>query len=236
MATSTRLVTGLDTGDGDGVRLLPDLRAQYAAVRRFSHFLCEPLVTEDYVIQSMPDVSPAKWHLAHTTWFFETFVLKPGLPGYAPFEPLHEFLFNSYYNSVGKQFPRPHRGLLSRPTVEQVYQYRAHVDEHMLRLLDDTDRVESDGRMQQVIAIGLQHEQQHQELIVTDIMFSASILFIPFIVLRRWRSTRRFQRCVGMRRRRGCTGSGTRVIHLPMTTKAPDIKSICNPLNSRLGW
>jgi ergothioneine biosynthesis protein EgtB len=175
MATSTRLVTGLDTGDGDGVRLLPDLRAQYAAVRRFSHFLCEPLVTEDYVIQSMPDVSPAKWHLAHTTWFFETFVLKPGLPGYAPFEPLHEFLFNSYYNSVGKQFPRPHRGLLSRPTVEQVYQYRAHVDEHMLRLLDDTDRVESDGRMQQVIAIGLQHEQQHQELIVTDIKHVLSI-------------------------------------------------------------
>ncbi|MCC6143525.1 MAG: ergothioneine biosynthesis protein EgtB [Candidatus Hydrogenedentes bacterium] len=144
------------------------LRRQYTQVRSFSHLLCEPLVTEDYVIQSMPDVSPTKWHLAHTTWFFETFVLKPYVTGYRPFAPLHEFLFNSYYNSVGKQYSRPHRGLLSRPTVEQVYEYRAYVDKHMIDFLDD-GLAARNGELANVIAIGLNHEQQHQELILTDI-------------------------------------------------------------------
>ena len=107
---------------------LPSLAERYRQVRQWTEQLCSPLATEDYVIQSMPDASPARWHLAHTTWFFETFVLKPFVPDYQPYHPLYEFLFNSYYNAVGAQYPRPERGLLSRPTVSEVYQYRSHVD------------------------------------------------------------------------------------------------------------
>ena len=141
---------------------------RYRAVRATSAWLCEPLETEDYVVQSMPDASPVKWHLAHTTWFFETFVLKPGAPGYRPFDPLFEYLFNSYYNAVGPQFFRPHRGLLTRPTVAAVHRYRAHVDEAMTELLDRAEPAEA---MRQVIELGLNHEQQHQELIVTDLKY-----------------------------------------------------------------
>ena len=101
--------------------------------------ICAPLETEDYVIQSMPDVSPTRWHLAHTTWFFETFCLK-NLPDYEPEQPAFEVLFNSYYNSVGEQFPRDRRGLLSRPTVEEVWRYRDQVDEAMFELLARSDR------------------------------------------------------------------------------------------------
>ncbi len=94
--------------------------ASYAAIRQASEALCEPLEPEDCCIQSIPDVSPTKWHLAHTSWFFETFVLKPGLADYRSPNPLYEFLFNSYYNSVGEQYSRPERGLLSRPTLSEV--------------------------------------------------------------------------------------------------------------------
>src|SRR2546425_11958503 len=104
------------------------LRARYRQVRSTTEALCAPLETEDYVIQSMPDASPTKWHLAHTSWFFETFILSPEQPDYRPFHPRFGYLFNSYYNAVGERHSRPHRGLLSRPTVEEVYQYRAHVD------------------------------------------------------------------------------------------------------------
>ena len=107
---------------------MPSLAERYRQVRQWTEQLCSPLETEDYVIQSMPDASPARWHLAHTTWFFETFVLKPFVPDYEPYHPRYEFLFNSYYNGVGAQYPRPERGLLSRPTVREVYQYRSHVD------------------------------------------------------------------------------------------------------------
>jgi ergothioneine biosynthesis protein EgtB len=148
------------------------LVARYQEVRRFTEKLCEPLAVEDYVIQPMPDVSPTKWHLAHTSWFFETFVLTPAVPDYRPFHPLFGYLFNSYYNAVGKRHCRPRRGLLSRPTVEEVYQYRAHVDRAMLDLLDRLAGITS------VIELGLHHEQQHQELIVTDIknVFAANPL------------------------------------------------------------
>ena len=100
------------------------LLAHYAGVRRATERLCEPLATEDYVVQAMPDASPAKWHLAHVSWFFETFVLRPTLPRYHPLDERYTVLFNSYYNGVGPQFSRPARGHLSRPTVDEVYAYR----------------------------------------------------------------------------------------------------------------
>jgi len=145
-----------------------DLLERYESVRRFSMRLCEPLIPEDMVIQSTPDVSPTRWHLAHTTWFFETFVLVPADEGYRPCDPSFAYLFNSYYNAVGNQFPRPKRGLLSRPSVEEVFRYRAHVDRAMRSLLENAGG-DAFERLAPVIEIGLNHEQQHQELMVTDI-------------------------------------------------------------------
>jgi ergothioneine biosynthesis protein EgtB len=139
----------------------------YRTVRAASEWLCEPLAIEDYVVQSMPDASPAKWHLAHTTWFFETFVLKPAAPRYRSPHPEFEFLFNSYYNAIGPQFARPDRGKLTRPTVEDVRRYRAHVDAAMLHLLEQ--RGDEPGPTADVVLLGLHHEQQHQELILTDV-------------------------------------------------------------------
>jgi ergothioneine biosynthesis protein EgtB len=146
----------------------PALTSQYEAVRQCTTWLCEPLAVEDYQIQSMPDTSPVKWHLAHTTWFFETFVLGPYLEGYRPFHPQFNFLFNSYYNAIGPRWERPRRGLLSRPTVEEVYRYRAYVDDQVARLFQSTN---SAGlrRAAELLVLGLHHEQQHQELIVTDL-------------------------------------------------------------------
>src|SRR5689334_22654454 len=111
------------------------LELRYAAVRHASEALCRPLSVEDYGLQAMADVSPAKWHLAHTTWFFETFLLKPFLPGYEVFHPQFEYLFNSYYQTIGPQYARARRGLLSRPMVDEVYRYRARVDAAMTMLL-----------------------------------------------------------------------------------------------------
>src|ERR671916_1999838 len=108
----------------------------YLEVRALTERLAEPLSAEDQTVQTMPDVSPTKWHRAHTTWFFETFVLGQHRPGYEPFDADYGFLFNSYYEAVGPRHPRPQRGLLSRPTVEEVYRYRAYVDGHMLHLIE----------------------------------------------------------------------------------------------------
>jgi ergothioneine biosynthesis protein EgtB len=138
---------------------------QYQQVRDLSEHLCQPLAIEDYVIQSMPDVSPPKWHLAHTTWFFETFLLVPHLAGYEVFHPQYGYLFNSYYEAVGQRHPRPQRGLLSRPTVEEVYRYRAYVDEGMRSLLTNS----LNPALKSLIRLGLNHEQQHQELLLTDL-------------------------------------------------------------------
>jgi ergothioneine biosynthesis protein EgtB len=152
------------------------LADSYRQVRAWTHSLCEPLTTEDYVVSSMPDVSPTKWHLAHTSWFFETFVLAPHLAGYKPLDPRYAYLFNSYYVQAGERHCRAQRGLVTRPTVEQVYEYRAHVDEHMLRLIEslDSDSLDTAGRasaseLRDLIILGLNHEQQHQELMLTDI-------------------------------------------------------------------
>lgn len=141
------------------------LTEQYQQVRSLSEQLCQPLATEDYVIQSMPDVSPPKWHLAHTTWFFETFLLVPYLTGYEVFHPQFGYLFNSYYEAVGQRHPRSQRGLLSRPSVEEIYQYRAYVDAGMRSLLDQSLA----PNLAALVRLGLHHEQQHQELLLTDI-------------------------------------------------------------------
>lgn len=137
----------------------------YQEVRALSEALCRPLSTEDYVVQSMPDVSPPKWHLAHTTWFWETFLLAPNAPGYRPFDPRYGYLFNSYYEAVGSRHPRAERGFLSRPTVAETYAYRAHVDAAMRRLLEIT----ADESVLALVELGLHHEQQHQELLLTDL-------------------------------------------------------------------
>jgi ergothioneine biosynthesis protein EgtB len=145
-----------------------ELDAAYAAVRATSSAICAPLAVEDYIVQSMADVSPPKWHLAHTTWFFENFLLLPFLPGYRPFHPRYGYLFNSYYETVGRFFPRQQRGLLTRPTVEEIYRYRDHVDLSMRELLDTVPA----ARWSEIAAratLGMNHEQQHQELMMTDI-------------------------------------------------------------------
>ena len=142
------------------------LLEKYNTVRAWTEKLCEPLEFEDFVIQSMPDVSPTRWHIAHTTWFFETFVLQQANPDYQPFDPTFGYLFNSYYNTVGRQFQRDRRGLLSRPTVREIFEYRQSVDRNMRSLMaSDT----CDERFLQIVQLGLQHEQQHQELMLTDI-------------------------------------------------------------------
>ncbi len=146
----------------------PALASQYEAVRHRTAWLCEPLAIDDYQMQSMPDASPVKWHLAHTSWFFETFVLGPFLEGYRPFHPQFNFLFNSYYHAVGPRWERPRRGLLSRPTVDEVYRYRSYVDDHVAELLQPRDSALL-RRAAAAVVLGLHHEQQHQELIVTDL-------------------------------------------------------------------
>ncbi len=164
---------------------LDDLAVAYQAVRAWSLTLCAPLSTEDYVIQSMPDASPAKWHLAHTSWFFEKFLLEPNLPAYRSPHPQYDYLFNSYYNSLGERHCRPKRGLISRPTVEETYTYRSHVDRAMLELLAAPHEREKIAELTSLVELGLNHEQQHQELLVTDLkhMFSENV-FAP--VYREW--------------------------------------------------
>ena len=143
-----------------------DLTARYRDVRELTERLRAPLSAEDCQVQSMDDASPTKWHLAHTSWFFETFVLAPANSGYRPFHPDFAVLFNSYYQQVGPQHPRPRRGMLTRPTLDEVLAYRAHVDRHVLELLG-----RANGRsepLSAIIELGLHHEQQHQELLLTD--------------------------------------------------------------------
>src|SRR5262245_48829309 len=146
-----------------------DLAESYHEVRAASEALCAPLSAEDCALQSMPDASPVKWHLAHTTWFFETLVLE-GLPGHAPFDPAFRVLFNSYYETVGRQHPRSERGVISRPPLERVRAYRRHVDAAILRLLDSG----APDALLAVIELGVHHEQQHQELILTDLKHAFS--------------------------------------------------------------
>ena len=136
---------------------------RFLSVRACTEQLAAPLSAEDQTVQSMPDASPTKWHLAHTTWFFETFLLQPQARGYRAFDRAYEYLFNSYYEAVGPRHPRPQRGMLTRPGAEEILAYRRHVNEAMVGLIED-DR----GDWQTLLELGLNHEQQHQELILMD--------------------------------------------------------------------
>ncbi len=169
------LQTAPQKEDEDGMRIsMPhgsterntDLRAHYQSIRDASRRLGAPLSDADATVQSMPDASPAKWHLAHTTWFFEKMILEQNLPGYRVFDRQFNFLFNSYYESIGARQPRPRRGMITRPTLETVYAYRDHVDRAMGSLLEYDVAPAVAG----LIELGCNHEQQHQELLLTDIL------------------------------------------------------------------
>lgn len=155
------MVTAANSAAG----LEPSLSQRYCHVRQQTLALCERLEAEDYVVQSMPSASPAKWHLAHTTWFFERFVLRAHEKKFRPFHPQYDFLFNSYYQTVGTMHLRAARGLLSRPTVAEVMAYREQVDERMLARLKGAPTAE----LCALVELGLNHEQQHQELLLTDL-------------------------------------------------------------------
>jgi ergothioneine biosynthesis protein EgtB len=139
----------------------------YKKVRQRSETICSPLQTEDYVVQPIVDVSPPKWHLGHTTWFFETFILKPYFMGYQEFNLEYNYVFNSYYETVGARVIRTDRGNLSRPTVQDVYKYRAYVDEAMFRFLAE----EPSAEIKELLVLGFNHEEQHQELLYYDIKY-----------------------------------------------------------------
>ncbi|HSV57307.1 MAG TPA: ergothioneine biosynthesis protein EgtB [Variovorax sp.] len=146
------------------------LQEQFRDVRSHSLALAAPLSAEDQCIQSMPDASPTKWHLAHTSWFFETVLLVPHLEGYQPFDARFQYLFNSYYEALGPRHPRPQRGLLTRPALEEVLAYRAHVDAAVLRLLQCIEGDTAWQSVEAIVTLGMNHEQQHQELLLTDIL------------------------------------------------------------------
>jgi ergothioneine biosynthesis protein EgtB len=144
------------------------LRDRFHQIRKFTNALCVDLEPEDCVVQSMPDVSPTKWHIAHTTWFFETFILKKFVPGYRAENPEYAYLFNSYYNAAGDMHRRDLRGLISRPTVNQALRYRTSIDSHIDDLLSNPDESLLD-EIEPLLVLGIHHEQQHQELLITDI-------------------------------------------------------------------
>ncbi|GAB2970709.1 ergothioneine biosynthesis protein EgtB [Mucilaginibacter puniceus] len=144
-----------------------DIINRYQQVRKRTETICSPLQIEDYVVQPVVDVSPPKWHIGHTTWFFETFILKPYFMGYQEYDPDYNFVFNSYYESVGTRVIRTDRGNLSRPTVNEIYKYREYVDEAMEKFLC----TEPSAEVKELLILGLNHEEQHQELLYTDIKY-----------------------------------------------------------------
>ena len=153
---------------------IESLAAVYQTVRGETERICQPLAMDDYQVQSITETSPPKWHLAHVSWFFETFVLSHFNPAYLPFHPRFAYLFNSYYETVGNMQPRPQRGMLSRPTVEEIYRYRAHVDKYILELLAILPAHQQDDLIFR-LTLGLHHEQQHQELLLMDIKHNLSV-------------------------------------------------------------
>jgi ergothioneine biosynthesis protein EgtB len=183
----------------------PTLAERYVAVRQWTERLASALSAEDQCVQSMPDASPAKWHRAHITWFFEQFLLTSFLPGYQVFDDNFRYLFNSYYEAVGARHPRPSRGLLTRPSVAQVTDYRAHVDAAMLRLLDSLPDTAAD-----LVELGLQHEQQHQELLLTDMLHAFAQNPLAPAVLPDWREP---EATVGATRLAACDGGMVQIGH-----------------------
>lgn len=158
-------------GESEHVRL----RALYNDVRRYTETLCEPLETEDYIPQPIIDVSPPKWNIAHSTWFFEEMILKKYAPNFKVFDERFGFLFNSYYNTIGSRVARDNRGSLSRPTVKEVFAYRKYVDERMNELLSATPPAAGGDDLSELVILGLNHEQQHQELFLTDLKYTLSL-------------------------------------------------------------
>ncbi|MDB5110709.1 MAG: sulfatase maturase [Mucilaginibacter sp.] len=144
-----------------------DITDRYKKVRQRTEMICSPLQTEDYVVQPVVDVSPPKWHIGHTTWFFETFILKPYFMGYQEYNADYNYVFNSYYETAGNRVLRTDRGNLSRPTVNEIYRYREYVDEAMLKFLCK----EPSAEIKDLLILGLNHEEQHQELLYTDIKY-----------------------------------------------------------------
>ena len=159
---------GIDSAPSRAESLL----ARLLRVRAATEHLCRPLAIEDYVVQSMPDASPAKWHLAHTSWFFETFVLGPYQPGFRPYSAAWMPLFNSYYVGAGPRALRSERGLWTRPTVAEVFAYRAFVDEQLQAFLAAPAAARPE--VAALLELGLNHEQQHQELLLTDLLHAFS--------------------------------------------------------------
>ncbi len=158
------------------------LLKKFKKVRSFTDNLCRNLKTEDFVVQSMPDVSPTKWHLAHTSWFFEAFVLMRSSADYQNFNPVYKYLFNSYYVQMGERFTRSRRGLLSRPTVKEVFEYRSYIDSRIAEFIEKSSE-ELYSKFCGIIEIGINHEQQHQELMITDIkhVFSVNPMYPVYI-------------------------------------------------------
>ncbi|MFL6590104.1 MAG: ergothioneine biosynthesis protein EgtB [Chthoniobacterales bacterium] len=188
MKPSGTLVTEAPSGHGALRTSIPERRGngeqlleRYRKVRGFSARLCRSLQPEDYVVQSMPDVSPTKWHLAHTSWFFETFVVKVWMPRYRSEVPQYAYLFNSYYNAAGDMHRRDLRGLISRPTVAETYRFRESIDECVAQLLSEASEKQL-AEIEPVLILGLHHEQQHQELLLTDIkhVFAQNPLYPVF--------------------------------------------------------
>jgi ergothioneine biosynthesis protein EgtB len=174
MTTTSAVDATAPTDSGDD-----SLEARFEAVRSYSESIVDGLPAEDLVPQSMEDASPLKWHLAHTSWFFETFLLRESLPDYRPLRDEYAYLFNSYYNAVGPQYSRPQRGMITRPTVADVLEYRAYVNQHMARLFDSA----MTAQLEPVVELGLNHEQQHQELMLTDVkhLFAQNPLLPEFL-------------------------------------------------------
>jgi ergothioneine biosynthesis protein EgtB len=166
---------------GPGSTRAERLLARFHQIRNFTNALCANLEPEDFVVQSMPDVSPTKWHLAHTTWFFDTFILKKFVSGYHADVPEYAYLFNSYYNAAGDMHRRDLRGLISRPTVREAQRYRSSIDAHIDNLLSDADENLID-EIEPILVLGTHHEQQHQELLITDIkhVFAQNPLYPVF--------------------------------------------------------
>ncbi|MCK4895039.1 MAG: DinB family protein, partial [Calditrichia bacterium] len=147
-----------------------DLINDFLRVRKVSEDICKPLEIEDYVVQPVEDVSPPKWHLGHTSWFYEAMFLDRYLSDYKPYHPMYSFLFNSYYQTLGERWDRPRRGVLSRPSVKEVYGYRKAVTDRMLDLIESIAEAKWQ-EFEKLLILALNHEQQHQELLVTDIKF-----------------------------------------------------------------
>jgi len=174
------------------------LARRYETIRAHTEALAAPLTPEDQCVQSMPDASPAKWHRAHVTWFFEEFILRPSRENYRVFDESFRFLFNSYYEAVGARHPRPMRGLLTRPEASRIADYRAHVDDAMLRFLP---RAPDD--VSYLVELGLNHEQQHQELLITDMLDAFSRNPLAPAVIPAWRETAKDPGPVGFLRLAG---------------------------------